>query len=98
MVGHQAAHKLELYDHSEHLLLLALKCDETSYWPHHAMGLLLLQQERYAEAAGMFEWCYEQNPGDPDIERLVVESRHRALRKRTSVREASYGIESSDRL
>lgn len=93
MAGHQAAHAFELYDQSENMLRLALKCDETSYWPHHALGLLLLKQERFTEAVEMFEWCYEQNPGDSTVEGLVVESRHRALRKRTSVQEASFSAE-----
>ena len=42
------------------MLRLALDCDETAYWPHHAMGLFLLNQERYTEAGEMFEWCFEQ--------------------------------------
>ena len=91
MAGHKAAYAFELHQQSETMLDLAIKCDETSYWAHHAMGLLLLKQERFAEASKMFEWCYEQNPGDVHLEDLVVESRRRALRKRTDVRAASYG-------
>ncbi len=91
MVGHKAAYQIELYQQSETMLNLAIKCDESSYWPHHALGILLLKLERFAEASEMFEWCHEQNPGDTNIEELVVESRRRAIQKRTNVRAASYG-------
>ena len=91
MAGNKAAHALELYQQSETMLELAIKCDETSYWPHYALGLLFLKQERFAEASKMFEWCYEQNPGDINLEEQVVESRRRAIRKRTDVQAASYG-------
>jgi len=91
MAGHQAAYQFELDQQSETMLNLAIKCDETSYWPHHAMALLLQKQERFAEASEMFEWCHEQNPGDIHLEELVVQSRRKAIQKRTDVRAASYG-------
>ncbi|MEJ7595422.1 MAG: hypothetical protein WKF77_28215 [Planctomycetaceae bacterium] len=90
MAGHQAAHAFELHEQSENMLRLALACDETAYWPHHAMGLLLLSQERYAEAGEMLQWCFEQNPEDSKVEDLLLEARSRAHQRRTRVRSASH--------
>ncbi len=96
MAGHQAAYAFELYEQSERMLRLALACDETAYWPHRAMGLLLLSQERYAEAGEMLEWCFEQNPGDAKVEELLLETRSRAHQKRTRIHSASHRLENSD--
>lgn len=90
IAAHKAAYQFELFQQSETMLNLAIKCDETAYWPHHALGLLLQQQARFAEASEMFEWCHEQNPGDIHLEELLVHSRRRAIQKRTDVRAASY--------
>lgn len=90
MAGHQAAHALELHEQSEEMLRLALKCDEFSYWPHHALGLFLLSQQRYADAGEMFEWCYEQNPSDLKVEELLREARRLELRQRTRTSPVSY--------
>ncbi len=90
MAGHQAAHAFELHEQSENMLRLALTCDETAYWPHHAMGLFLLNQERYTEAGEMFEWCLEQEPSDTKIEELLLESRRLELRKRSPIHSASH--------
>ena len=79
------------------MLRLALACDETAYWPHHAMGLFLLSQERYAEAGEMLEWCCEQNPGDTRVEELLLETRSRAHQKRTRVHSASYEAQKTER-
>lgn len=91
LAGHKAAFQFELFQQSETMLNLAIKFDETSYWPHHAMGLLFLNQERFAEAGEMFEWCFEQNPEDIHLEDLIVQSRRKAIQNRTNVRAASYG-------
>ena len=91
LAGHKAAYQFELFQKSETMLNLAIKCDETSYWPHHALGILFMNQERFTEASEMFEWCFEQNPDDIHLEEMVVQSRRRAMQKRTDVRAASYG-------
>ena len=90
MAGHQAAHAFGLHEQSENMVRLAIACDETAYWPHHAMGLLLLSQERYAEAGEMLQWCCEQNPGDTKVEELLLETRSRAHHKRTRIQPASH--------
>jgi O-antigen ligase/tetratricopeptide (TPR) repeat protein len=90
VAAHQAAAAFELHEQSEHMLQLALKCDETAYWPHHALGLFLLNRERYAEAGEMFEWCFDQKPGDARVEELLLMSRRFSRQKRTSVRSASH--------
>ena len=97
MAGHQAAHAFGLHEQSENMLRLALVCDETAYWPHHAMGLFLLSQERYAEAGEMLEWCCEQNPGDTHVEEILVETRSRAHQKRTRVHSASHQAQTTER-
>jgi len=83
MAGNQAAHQFGLHEQSEEMLRLAMTCDETSYWPHHALGLLLLNQERYTEAGEMFEWCHEMDLSDTKVEELLTESRRLALRQQT---------------
>jgi len=83
MAGNQAAHQFGLHEQSEEMLRLAMTCDETSYWPHHALGLLLLNQERYTEAGKMFEWCHEMDLSDTKVEELLTESRRLALRQQT---------------
>ena len=90
MAGHQAAHEFELDEQSEELLRIALTYDETAYWPHHALGLLLLSQERYALAGEMFDWCFEQDPSDNKIEELLRETRRLALRKQTRAHAVSH--------
>ncbi len=90
MAGYQAAHAFELHEQSENMLRLALACDETAYWPHYAMGLLLMRQERYVEAGHMFEWCFQQEPGDANLEFLLKKTRGLAVRKRNHVHSASH--------
>lgn len=91
MAGYEAAYQFELDQQSETMLDLAIKSDETSYWPRYAKGLLLQKQGRFEEASELFEWCHEQNPGDINLEELVVQSRRKAMQKRTDVRAASFG-------
>ena len=95
MAGHQGAYAFGLHEQSENMLRLALACDETAYWPHHALGLLLLSQERYAEAGDLLQWCCEQNPGDTKIEELLLETRSRAHQKRTRIHPASHRDENT---
>lgn len=91
MAGHQAAHAFGLHEQSENMIRLALDCDETAYWPHHALALLLLSQERYVEAGEMLQWCCEQNPGNTKVEELLLETRSRAHRQRIRVHSVSHG-------
>jgi O-antigen ligase len=88
MDGYEAAWSMKLADKAERLLRKAIACDETAYWPRHALGLLLFETERFAEASETFAWCYDQKPGDTQLERLVRDSRRRALR--TPVANASF--------
>ncbi len=90
MTGQQAAHQFGLREQCEEMLRLALQCDETSYWPHHAFGLLLLGQERYSEAGEVFEWCYEQDSSDTKVKELLTESRRLALRQQTRTHTVSH--------
>ncbi len=90
LAAHQAADAFNLHEQSEQMLRFAMDCDETAYWPHHAMGLFLMNQERYTEAGEMFEWCFEQQPGDTKVEELLLLSRRFAVRKQTSVHSVSH--------
>ncbi|MCA9011860.1 MAG: O-antigen ligase family protein [Planctomycetaceae bacterium] len=93
--AHQVAEAFDLAEPSEQMLRLALNCDETAYWPHHAMGLFLLKQERYAEAGKMFEWCFEQKPGDAKLEELLLKSRRSEVEKRTKIHAVSHAPQES---
>ena len=79
------------------MLRLALTCDETAYWPHRALGVFLLNQERYAEAGEMLQWCYEQDSGDANVEELLLKSRRLAHQKRTRVHPASHMEQKTER-
>lgn len=93
--AHQVAEAFNLAEPSENMLRLALNCDETAYWPHYAMGRFLLKHERYAEAGKMFEWCFEQKPGDTNLEELLLQSRRSEVEKRTKIRSASHASNDS---
>ena len=97
MDGHKAAHAFGLHEQSENMLRLALTCDETAYWPHRALGVFLLNQERYAEAGEMLQWCYEQDSGDANVEELLLKSRRLAHQKRTRVHPASHMEQKTER-
>ena len=59
------------------------------------MGLFLLKQERYAEAGKMFEWCFEQKPGDAKLEELLLKSRRSEVEKRTKIHAVSHAPQES---
>jgi tetratricopeptide (TPR) repeat protein len=90
MDGYDAAWNAALPATAEDMLRRAVACDATAYWPKHALGLLLFEQQQYDEAAELFRWCYDQQPGDTGLERLVRESRRLALQQNAPVMNTSY--------
>jgi len=95
IAAHQAADSFRLHEQSERMLQLAMNCDDSAYWPHHAMGLFLLNRERYNEAGEMFEWCFDRKPGDSRVEELLLMSRRLSVQKKTRVHSAAHESESS---
>ncbi len=90
MQAYRAAYKMQLPDRGEWLLKQAMACDETAYWPRRNYGLLLYETERYAEAGEVLLWCYQHEPGDANLDRLIRESRRRSLRQDVSILPAGY--------
>jgi O-antigen ligase/tetratricopeptide (TPR) repeat protein len=90
MDGYEAAWSINLPSVAEDMLRRAIACDETAYWPKHALGLLLFQQKQYDEAGDLFTWCYDQEPGDTKLERLVRDSRRLAHEQNGPFRNVSF--------
>jgi O-antigen ligase/tetratricopeptide (TPR) repeat protein len=74
-----AAVALGMTERAETLLRKAAACDETAYWPRRALGNLLYRNQQFAEAAEVFRWCYEQDPGDERLESLIRDARRKSL-------------------
>ncbi len=89
MEAARTAYDFKLFDQSEDLLRIAISRDELSYWPRHALGLLMYEQKNYAEAETLFAWCYEQEPGDTKLDDKRRECRRLAQNQATDVRPAS---------
>ena len=96
MAGYETAWSMQLRETAEDMLRRAIACDESAYWPRHALGLLLFELERFHEAGDLFTWCYEQRPGDTQLERLVRESRRQALSQDVPVMNASFRTSQPD--
>jgi len=86
----RTAYDFQLFERSEDLLRIAITCDGTSYWPRHALGLLLFEQKNYPEAETLFAWCYEQEPGDTKLEEKRRECRRLAQNQSTQALPASF--------
>ena len=86
----RTAYDFQLFERSEDLLRIAITCDNTSYWPRHALGLLLFEQKNYSEAEQLFAWCYEQEPGDSKLEDQRRECRRLAQNQSTQAFPASW--------
>lgn len=87
----ETAQKLNLLEQAESLLRKAIADDDSAYRPRRMLGNLLYQTERFAEAAQYYRWCYESDPGDERLEKLIRDARQRALPQRVPVRNASFG-------
>ena len=86
----RTAYDFQLFERSEDLLRIAISCDESSYWPRHALGLLMFDQKKYTEAEELFAWCYEQEPGDTKLEDKRRECRRKAQNQSTQTLPASW--------
>ncbi len=80
MAAYKAAYALNLRDKAETLLRKAMARDENAWWPRYALGLLLYETERFSEAGDVLLWCYDQQPGDEKLDRLIRDARRKALR------------------
>ncbi|MFO0977126.1 MAG: O-antigen ligase family protein [Planctomycetaceae bacterium] len=81
----------ELREHGqcEVLLRRAIHASPNAEPPHRALGLLMLQMERFEEAEQQFAWCYDQMPGDTKLQELRRECRRLQSVKERKIRSAS---------
>lgn len=86
----EVAYARKMMDLAERLLRQAIACDDQAYWPRRNLGVLLYETERYGEAGEMLYWCYQQQPGDARLDRMIREARRRSLRQDVSVIPAGY--------
>lgn len=90
MAAYRTAYDLGINDKCEELLRIAIDCDPTAEPPRRALGLLMFEQQQYAEAESHFAWCYEQLPGDTRLEELRRECRRLASNQTTRAKSASF--------
>ncbi len=90
MQTYEVARKLKLDDRAEAILKQAMACDEAAYWPRRHYGMMLFESKRYQEASEILLWCYQQQPGDLQLDRLIRESRRRSLRQETPVMQTGF--------
>jgi hypothetical protein len=92
MEAYRVAYSVHAFERCEELLQLAVDCDPMAEPPRRALGLLMLEQQKFTEADAHFAWCCEQLPGDSKLEELRRECRRRAANQATRVRAASFSI------
>ena len=90
MDAYRAAYEAGIHDQCEELLNLAIEKDPLAEPPRRALGLLMLEQQQYAEAERHFAWCNEQFPGDEKLEQLRRECRRLAANESRRVIRASF--------
>ncbi|MBL8809464.1 MAG: O-antigen ligase family protein [Planctomycetaceae bacterium] len=83
------ASELRDYENSEVLLRRAIKAVPAAEPPHRALGLLMLEMERFDEAEEQFAWCYDQMPGDTKLQELRRECKRLQAVKDRKIRSAS---------
>ena len=93
MDAFDSARQFGMHEECEAFLTRAIEIDEHAYRPHRALGLLYFEQERYTEAAQILLWCYEQQPGDAALGRLISDARKRAMQSEQQTLPASYPTE-----
>lgn len=89
MKTNSLADELRDYERSEVLLRRAIMAAPGAEPPHRALGLLMLQLERFEEAEEQFAWCYDQMPGDTKLQELRRECRRLQAVKDRKIRSAS---------
>jgi tetratricopeptide (TPR) repeat protein len=89
MKANAMADELRDYERSEILLRRAIIAAPGAEPPHRALGLLMLQLERFEEAEEQFAWCYDQMPGDSRLQELRRECRRLQAVRDRKVRSAS---------
>ena len=82
MKANRIAWNLKQYTVSQTLLRRAIACDTAAESPRRALGLLLMERQQYEDAEKLFEWCYEQTPGDVRLEELRRECRRLKTQQR----------------
>ncbi|MFN8706978.1 MAG: O-antigen ligase family protein [Planctomyces sp.] len=85
-----AAESISRSEQAVSFLQKACSLDETAYWPRRALGNLLYEHQKFAAAAEMYRWCYEQEPGDENLDWLIRDSRRRALPQPVPTSRASF--------
>ncbi len=91
MQAYRLAHSLQDLANTELLLRRAVTCDSTAEAPRRGLGLLMIEQQRYAEAEGLFMRCYELSPGDIKLEELRRECRRLQQTQQRQLRSVSFG-------
>jgi tetratricopeptide (TPR) repeat protein len=82
MKANRIAWTLKQHAVSQTLLRRAIVCDTAAEAPRRALGLLLMEKQQYEDAEKLFEWCYEQTPGDVRLEELRRECRRLRTQQR----------------
>ena len=82
MKANRVAWTMKQHAVSQTLLRRAIACDTAAEAPRRALGLLLMERQQYDDAEKLFEWCYEQTPGDVRLEELRRECRRLRTQQR----------------
>jgi tetratricopeptide (TPR) repeat protein len=85
-------YRLRAYEECRTLLQLAIDCDPMSEPPRRALGLLFLDQKKYAEAEALFAWCADQLPGDAKLDELRRECRRLEANQARRIRTVGYEL------
>lgn len=89
---YRSVYQLRAYEECKTLLQLAIECDPTAEPPRRALGLLLLDQEQYAQAEALFAWCADQLPGDAKLDQLRRECRRLEANQARRIRTVGYEL------
>lgn len=91
MLAYRMAYQLQDSKRSELLLRRAITCNTTAEAPRRGLGLLMMEQQRYAEAESLFMQCYELSPGDVKLEELRRECRRLRQTQNRQLRNVTFG-------
>lgn len=79
LVAFESSQRLQQTELAEQLLRSAIEQFPTAYKPRYFLALLLMEQQRFDEAITHLEWCYDVDPGNVWLPKLIQKAQHQSI-------------------